>query len=79
MGPWLLAFKFRIKTFSEKEALNPLPDDTILDYFKLNQHCRQHFKVHLKLKTKCVCETQIPPKRPFLRNVTFIFDLDLCR
>ena len=30
--------------------------------------------------TKCVCETRMPPKRPFFfRNETFIFDLDLCR
>ena len=30
----------------------------------------------VELKTRCVCETIMPPKRPFLRNVTLIFDLD---
>ena len=30
-------------------------------------------------KTRYVCETRMPPKCHFLRNVIFIFDLDLSR
>ena len=30
------------------EFFNPLPDDKILDWSKLTQKCRRHFKVHLK-------------------------------
>ena len=33
-----------------------------------------------KKKTRCACETPIPPQRPFLsKTVTLIFDLDLDR
>ena len=34
---------------------------------------------HFHEKTRCVCETRMPRNGHFLRNVTFIFDLDLCR
>ena len=31
-------------------------------------------------KTRCVCETRMPPKRPFFEKYNlFIFDLDRCR
>ena len=39
-----------------------------------------HVYVKKKPKiTRCVCETRMPRKPPILRNITFIFDLDLCR
>ena len=31
------------------------------------------------VKTRCVCETLMPRNTHLLRNMTLIFDLDLCR
>ena len=34
--------------------LNPLPDDKILDWSKIETSCRKHFKVHLELKISAI-------------------------
>ena len=43
----------------------------MLKFFVDNQRNKQ--------TTRCVCDTSMPPKWPFLRNVVLILDLDLCR
>ena len=39
---------------SNYNPVNPLPDDKILDWSKFKQNCRQHVKMHLKLKISAI-------------------------
>ena len=61
--------------------LQLLPQTKMLDLSKLKAYSIDKDKILqiIEEKTRCACETLMPPKHPLLRNMTLIFDLDLCR
>ena len=73
----------RIDRLMDYDFYTPLTlsQATTFTLFQSERVCRWPFPIlwkwHKIIQIRCVCETLMPPKQPFFRNVTLIFDLDL--